>query len=635
MKKTTLPSIAAWTALCLSCGRLLGAEDIPPLEVREVQALYEQGKLEEARGAAIQPGSPASAAQWTPLYELLEVQALVRLGRKQEALERISQIESASPGHPKKIRLLLVKASLLAEAKQSDRAVEIWRNAATEQTDPEGASQARLDLLRFYWDSNNVSEYLTARGIPELSPGYDGGESDLNAGYLFVRWKQDLAAAAKCFEAAADKGGQFSQEAEAASEWTTLLESSSRPDTTDTILREGFSAFIRKTQGGAVKVVNAELYGRRTFGFAGELAKSNPEAARKIALAISSDPVFGIASSRAALLATELAGVPGQTERERVTREESAEQLKRQALGLCKEKDYAGALRKIGQVIDEYPETSQASDARLRRAYIHVASGDRAMAAEVFQQALLGNQSLGNGHPFNLEARYRLKQLAHGDLYGQATFEQPSPTSDPKNFPALIAIHDLNESWRAALPSDSPDRDLALLEEGGILWEKTRSNSTPEAWEAVRTYLRTALIENTEVGESARCVADLMLIESLWFSGDKEALVEAVPKFVEKYPGRWKEIGTARHYEWITWTHLGSWKKAHEVMDWVLANVPEDAPTYPNIKVHATALFDLAVRADVAKDKERFEQLRRLAQTKYPGNKYTILLQRWGRSEEP
>ncbi|MEQ8822685.1 MAG: hypothetical protein RLY93_20805 [Sumerlaeia bacterium] len=588
-------------------------------------AEYDAGETERIRANAYQEA--ASKGMSNPGLEAKAVVAreLLEKGRSDLVLLEIDPLLDLSPSEPLHAKALLLQAPILVGIGKVEEAEASWKQVASTKELPELSSQARIDLLRHYWRRGEFAKYVeAAESIPEGIAGFDEGESALNSGYVYVSEMADLEEARRSFQEVAWIGGKRAAEARAALKWVEAVGNAA----SQTSVADDFEQLLRDTQGGVTKEISAELIGRRTLDYLEAIQDRDMPAATRLAEAISSDPVYGIYGARAKAFQARARGREAAlAAQEQLVVEEAAAQQKEAALKAIKNGENEVGIALLDELIAEGASEFVLPDVRLRKGYALIRTKKREEAAEAFETALVANAALGADHPYNLEALARLRSLKHGKVWKLQRQEQMGEIASGSSSEPLEDVLKLTQQWIDALPQDSPDVPRAYLEQGGILFEQAVALKSPQTWDDVRNYLRSVLIENSDYPQQIRAVAALMHLESYYYEDRCAELIEAVPAFVDDYPGSWREIGTAKLFEWTCHIRQGEWEKAHDVMAWVRQEVPEDAPIFATADFHMAALCDEALAASHAKNDALATSIIDKMMRKDAQNRYTLFAQ--------
>jgi tetratricopeptide (TPR) repeat protein len=438
----------------------------------------------------------------------------------------------------------------------------------------------------------------------------------MESGFVLASTQVTLADARKLYtDLETHCKGWNQNQAAALARWTELLEDTEAKRIDQASLKTEFRKLMLRTQGGISKLVNSVQLAEATLAFATDLSATDPQAAQGLLDAISDDPVFDLPAARAKLLKAELSGEGLKAAQTAFNREKAAFDLKNLALQDHANKNRTEAVAKLDSLLEQYPDTLQAADARIRKGYIFCADHNDEAAVAAFTEALEKNQALGADHGLNLEAVARLKYLKHHELYNRPT-DGPfdSTTKKEENQPLLDEVLQLNETWIQSLPSDSPDRCQAILEQGGILFEQALYLNNPGAWESVRSYLTEMILEEENVDIGIRSIADLMILETYSKEKRYEDCVAASKLMPEKYPKQWKAIGTAKVFEFVSLKWLDRRSEAHEVMTWVRETIPADAPHFGICNYHTVALVSLAQQLRKQGNLEEYTRVYNLVQ---------------------
>lgn len=511
---------------------------------------------------------------------------------------------------------------------ESATAEQLMRQTAMLHPDSAEASEARKMLLDLLWKQDRYDEYLSAADeIPERIDGWDAGESDLRGGYAAIRLGGDLARAGHLFQKASQREGAFGIEASYAFRWVGILESMSDEAAASVAGEEPKSAFdslIRETQGGVEKRINAYDLGRRTYQYAKRVESERPEEAILLYELVSGDPLFGKYSVAAAYETARLSGRMDPSIESAWNGETAAFSKMAEALRLNREGELENALQKLDELLQDHSSSATARDAHMRKGYMLCNVRRFQEAADEFSRSLEFNSDLGPSHPFNLEAVARLYNLRHA-IYYESRGVSADPSRDPNSLPHLNEIMAIHQEWIRSLPDGSPDREVARLEEAGLIFEQAVGIGSADLWESVRRHLRDELADKLDASQDVRCVAELMYLESYHYENRHDKILELVPLFVERYPGYWRELGTAKVYEWVASDRLGKRDSAAAAIDWIRNNVPSGAPTFSSCNYHVAVHCHDALEAVRRGDKQAYlESLGRMREID-PQSSYYLL----------
>lgn len=235
---------------------------------------------------------------------------------------------------------------------------------------------SKSDLLKQHWANDDYQSYLTvASTLTQSQAKADGGKTDLRCGYIFVRLHQDLSSAKQAFQRTADFNGEHSKEGKAAVRWIELLENSHNANISDQSLDSEFKNFIRETQGGVEKQINAYDVGRRTYQYADLIVESDINSAKRLFACISVDPIYGIYSARAKMKLAELTGNGLQEARSALLEEEEVFTLQKELRQAGIDNDYSKAFSIIEQITTDYPDCNLTCETRLRKGYLKFRQG--------------------------------------------------------------------------------------------------------------------------------------------------------------------------------------------------------------------------------------------------------------------
>ena len=399
-----------------------------------------------------------------------------------------------------------------------------------------------IKLLNFYWEADKYQEYLsTAQVLPDTIRHSEGGLTDLRCGYILVRLHQDLQSAKDHFIQCYTINGKYKTEARAAADWIDLLIAANDEEISVDELDNRFKAFIAKTQGGVEKEINALSLARRTWQYAQAIQKSSPEAADKLYRSLLKDPVFGKWAKEASLSHAKMTGQGISEAEASLSRENSVEQMQSELLAAARNNEYEKAYKLLDSITNDFPECYQTCEARLTRGYLLFRQErvDEAIAA--FELAIQENTHLGDSHPFNLEAKARLKYTYQAKSYGYGAESGVSANTDTNEMLARAESSLVSsQAYLNALPEYSNEEPQALLDACGAVFESLQRRKwandpvTAEDWESLNESLVT-VSNHPSISKGQKAIADLMLIETSSWEGNYSETIRIGNAFLENY----------------------------------------------------------------------------------------------------
>lgn len=603
----------------------LSPAEVLPLEVRRIEAAYQKNDREQARELTQRFLADPAGQEWADRIEYIEVKSL--LGESEDAfVARIGNLQANRPNHPVLPRLLRDYAKHLYEKGEPVASAGILTELLGVGLEPAEYAKTRLQLLDLYWESNQFKDADFLRAVesyPENKIENDGGRVDLRRGLIALRRSHDARAARGALQRAASvpdrEVSSHARRAAADLLWIDLLIGAEDSEISEQEIADGCRNFIKVTQGGSGRETNPVIAASYMVKHADFLAEGGKaESAAKILHAVSLDPVFGKYRANAAHKCDVLRGVDATASRARMESETAAFAALEAALSLSESTPAQAALDKL---IQDFPDSDATRDAMLRKAYLHIRGEKWEAALSQFESALARNADLGSEHPFNLEAAYRMKQVNHHVLYNRKQRPFEIAVALPENAELLDHVRELNLRWLEAVPSGSPEKWEAELERAGLVLEKALGSSDPQAYAAVRAELM-LLLDDEECPRRIKAVADLMFLETYYMEGDYSTAISLAEAMKTKYPGHWREIGTAAVFARSAYIQMDDWDGAHEVMDWVLKNIPEDAPTFQTADYRIITILDKATQAKAEGNMDLYHELRRYAIEKFPDSRY-------------
>ncbi|MBI1289981.1 hypothetical protein GC173_01885 [bacterium] len=587
--------------------------DALPLDVREVLLKYKTKEYDQAKNLSRSVLQQADKKQFESLFEYKEAACLFDMGRSSDVLRLADSIRNKNPESPYLCKVDLLCCPILVGYGKEEEAVELWMKIADQCSQSPDAPQAKIDLLRHFWKAKKYDEYIahTTNFAQDVS-FTNRAEALVHCGYIHLSRSGDLDTAEDYFDRAYQCDPGAFGESKAAMMWLKLLRDSANPDVDNAMLTGQLEDFVARTQGARSRSVDILLVAQRTYAYCEKIRHHDLFAASRLCNLMTAEPLFGVYACRASKLSEEISGQVY----ENSNYEEENRQL-RAALQVGKANSLE-ALSRIDLFLTENPDSFFRKEALLRRAYLLTKIGKGDEASKAFEQFLSAVPVLNERHPWTLEARLAMKNLAHSEIYNrprQSEFSEPPVTE--KTVQSLEKVITLQADWRESLHSNSRDKGLATIEAAGLYFEQTKASDDAKEWTNVREVL-SEIINSSEFGPDVTSVAYLMTLESHYLQNEFTTVVAMEQKMWRLYPKQYRELGTASYFSWSSLRQMNQYDEASTLMKKVRDEIPEDAPFFYTLNYHAYAWFDAALVAKKQGDVSDFLRIKTYVNERWP-----------------